>query len=130
VAVPPSQFGYSESAARAIEPHRLAELRSLAYHAEIAARLSRGEVDVARALARVRRMRERELAGETYLDAWERLLTGPRDALCTAIVRDDEEMRALRQSTPFTGVLQPAERLAIWRRVRQEAESGVLDASR
>lgn len=113
-----------------IELHRLGELRSLAYHQEIAGRVARGEVDLGRARARIREWRERRLAGARYLDAWEALLAGPVAVLCEAIVRDDEEMRALRQSTPFSGVLRPAERLAIWRRVRAEVEEAMRDAAR
>lgn len=106
-----------------VEPHRLAEARSLAYHRRIAERIGSGEVDLAPFRARIEAWRQRRLAGVIYLDRWAALLAAPPAELAAALVRDDEEMRALRQSTPLSGVLSPTERWEIWRRVRREMEA-------
>jgi hypothetical protein len=96
--------------------HRLAEARSLAYHRVIAARLS--DATIERAKGVLSRYRERELIGAPYLEAWERLLSGPRSELHAALIADDESSRALRQTTPFSAGLDPRERWALWRAVR------------
>jgi len=49
-----------------------------------------------------------------YLDEWQRMLEGSLDNLLQAIEREDERMTALRQSSPFAGVLSPPERWAIY----------------
>jgi hypothetical protein len=95
--------------------HRLAELRSLAYHRAIAGRLA-GEI-VARALATLDRADKTGTTDPRYVAAWRELLTGPLPTLAAALVADDETMRGLRQTTPFAGVLDARERWAIWRAV-------------
>lgn len=105
-----------------VDLHRLAEARSLAYHRVIAERIAGGRVELDRHLARLVEWRSRGLVGAAYLDRWAALLSGPRDVLCAALVRDDEELRALRQTTPFAGVSSPAERWEIWRRGRHAME--------
>jgi len=93
--------------------HRTAELRSLALHRAIAARLRDDPEIVARARERVRAGR----SAAAYRDAWLELLARPIDEIADAIVADDERMRELRQATPFTFVIDPRERWQIWRRV-------------
>ncbi|MBP6629917.1 MAG: hypothetical protein KBG28_12945 [Kofleriaceae bacterium] len=97
--------------------HRSAELRSLALHRAVAARLTPALLQEALA-----RLAWAEHAGTThprYLAAWRALLAEPVAVVAAALVRDDEHMRALRQTTPFVGVLSPQER---WR-VLAEARS-------
>ncbi len=98
--------------------HRLAEARSLAYHAIVAERLDEAVLD--RARTQLARFRAQRLVGERYVSEWEALLAGPRDALVERLLADDESARALRQTTPFAGVLSPAERHALWRAVRAD----------
>lgn len=105
-----------------MDPHRLSQLRSLAYHREIVRRL---EVDGAalreRAKRTIARWRATTRTGpQPYLDAWERLLDGPSEALVAVLVADTDEAATLRSCTPFAGVLAPKERWAIWRRQPEE----------
>ena len=99
------------------EPHRIAEERSLALHRRVA-ELVRAEPSL---LGPVRaRLREAIAAGgrsAPYSRAWLALVDGPMDALVERLVADDDEARALRQSTPFAGLVGPRERWAIWREV-------------
>ncbi len=97
--------------------HRTAERRSIALHAAVAARLD--DATVERAGARVDGwVRDGGPVSAPVAAAWAALLHGPRDVLARALVRDDEAMRDLRQNTPFAGVVTPAERWHIVRRVR------------
>jgi hypothetical protein len=96
-----------------MNPQRRAELRSIAYHRAIAGRLSPEIVAAARERVR-RRLADREGHRE-HLEIWAQLLDGPTDALAARLVADDETMRAVRQSTPFAGVLGARERWALWR---------------
>ena len=50
-----------------------------------------------------------------YLEAWQQLLTLPLDELRRRMVEESEHMTALRQSSPFAGVLTPRERWTIYR---------------
>lgn len=55
-----------------------------------------------------------------YARAWLDLLDDCRDVatLAQRLVEDTERMRALRQATPFAGILDSRERWAIWRSFR------------
>lgn len=97
-----------------MDPHRIAELRSIEYHRVIAARLD--DVILERARWQARRSVE---AGNDYGRRWLELLELPRDELREQLVSDDETMRAMRQSTPFAGAIGPRERWRIHREVRE-----------
>ena len=51
---------------------------------------------------------------QPYWDAWREILDRPLEDLLQLLVEDSERMAALRQATPFAGVLEPAERWAIY----------------
>lgn len=51
---------------------------------------------------------------QPYLEAWRELLSRPLAELLHLIEEDSESMRALRQSSPFAGVLSPKERWEIY----------------
>jgi hypothetical protein len=91
--------------------HRSAELRGLAYHRAVAEHLD--DTGVTDALVRLRRWRAEGRIHPRYGDAWEELLSGPRAALLEALRADDEHAAALRQSSPFAGVLDERERRAL-----------------
>ena len=87
--------------------HRTAELRSIALHCAIAERLD------AKVVARARvRLASHQGA---YRDRWLALLDRSIEEVAAALVRDDDEMRAMRQATPFTFVIDSRERWRIWR---------------
>lgn len=104
-----------------MDPHRLAELRSLSLHREIADRLRADPALVASARARLARWSEDGTLSPAYVEAWRPVLDGPLDALLSFITEDSERARELRQATPFTFVIPPRERWAIWRAVKAEA---------
>jgi hypothetical protein len=107
----PSAPAASQPPARGADDHRTAELRALAYHQAVARRLDRASI--AEALVRLRRWRAEQRIHPRYADAWEELLTGPRERLVRTLRSDDEESAALRQSSPFAGMLDERERRAL-----------------
>jgi hypothetical protein len=101
-----------------VDPHRLAELRSLAYHRAVAERLGDPRV-VESARARVGQWLERGHM-PSYAAAWQRLLEGPVEELRAALEADSETSRALRQASPFAGAIDARERWRIWAQVRDD----------
>ncbi len=97
--------------------HRLAEARSLAYHALVANRL---RADPSIAEMAQQRARAWIACGEHvyYAELWLRVLAQPVEAIEARLVDTSEEAIAMRQSTPFAGVLTPKERWALWRSVK------------
>ena len=104
----------------AVDPHRLAQERSLAYHRAVAIRMDRDPAIAERAMAKVRAVlaEGREVH---YARLWEALLTGPVERLREVLIAETEEARALRQSTPFAGAIEPRERWRIWKETRERA---------
>jgi predicted unusual protein kinase regulating ubiquinone biosynthesis (AarF/ABC1/UbiB family) len=100
-----------------VDPHRVAEERSVAYHRAIAERLRQdlGLLDVAR-----RRVRQWMSAPEVprYAREWARVLAGDTDSITAFLVERSERANELRQSSPFAGVLSPRRRWQIWRESR------------
>lgn len=93
------------------DPHRTAEIRSLAYHRALAPRLRRPMVDAA--LRKLRRWREDGTVDPRYAQAWEDILAMPVAEIRKAITADDERGRDLRQSSPLAGLLSEPERRKI-----------------
>jgi hypothetical protein len=59
-----------------------------------------------------------------YATAWKQLLDGPFEALRAFLVDESEDARAMRQCTPFAGVVDPRTRWRIWREVRERMSRG------
>ena len=53
---------------------------------------------------------------QPYWDAWREILNRPLPEILDLLVEEGERMTAMRQATPFAGVLEPAERWAIYER--------------
>lgn len=102
-----------------MDPHRLAEERSIALHLAVAERLRRDPRLIERARSRVDRWLATQEVHPTYARAWAELLERPLEELCSAIVDRGEKARALRQCSPFAGVLDAPTRWKIWREVTQ-----------
>lgn len=104
---------------RPVDPHRLAEERSIALHRAVAERL--------RADARVLDAARERVAGwlatgsvhELHARRWRAVLDLPLDELCAFLVDGGELARELRQSTPFAGVVDARTRWRIWREVAE-----------
>lgn len=101
-----------------MDPHRLAELRSLAYHAEIARRLPDAAL-VARALARLERWEASVSVAPAYAAAWRQALESGGAGLDEVLHADDAAAATLRSCTPFAGELPPRLRADIWRAVKR-----------
>lgn len=104
--------------------HRIGEARSLAYHRVIAQRIAAEPERVETARRHIVAWGERRTLSSWYVERWLALLDGPLPALLDKLVEDSEDARALRQSTPFAGVLEARERRAIHRTVRRELKRG------
>jgi hypothetical protein len=98
--------------------HQRIDQRSLALHRAIAEKLrvNPSLVDVAR--KNLDRWSQQNGRSQPYWDAWRQLLNHPIEDVLAAIVEVSERMTALRQATPFAGVLSPAERWAVYARFR------------
>lgn len=100
--------------------HRLADLRSLALHREVARRLRADPSLLGPVRARVEAWRGADFVSAHYVSAWKQLLDGSRDELLSVLERDDDAAAALRQATPFLGILDARERWRIWRQAGRE----------
>ena len=94
--------------------HDRIDARSLAMHRVIAAKLRADPALLAIAFDNIARWRPTAGRATWYLDRWEELLRRPFEELLRIIQEDSEEMRAMRQSNPFAGVLTPKERWEIY----------------
>jgi hypothetical protein len=105
--------------AHPISLHRLAEERSLALHRAVVERLRADPGHLERARDRVRGWLESGQVARPYAEEWARVLAGSLDEVCALLVDESERARALRQVTPFAGVVDPRTRWQIWREVRE-----------
>jgi len=94
--------------------HARIDRRSLALHRAIAKKLRDNPalLDIPR--ENLDRWSATNGRSQPYWDAWRKLIDGPFEDLLKTLVEDSERMTALRQATPFAGVLTPAERWAIY----------------
>jgi hypothetical protein len=85
-------------------------------HRAIAARID--EPALARARARVDTwLAEGGPVDRRWAERWRELLDAPVDVVAERLIADTPELTQLRQTTPFAGLLSPAERWAILREV-------------
>ncbi len=107
---------------RAMDPHHLAEARSLAYHRVVAARLRDDPrlLDLAR--ENVARWLPAAGRGEPVLRRWQAILARPLDEIGALLVDPGPDACELRHASPFAGALDPRERWRIWREVRATHE--------
>ena len=103
--------------------HRLAEERSIAWHRAVAARLAREPALLDTTRARLRGWIDENRSAH-YARQWLALVDSPLPTLLAFLVDPSERARALRQATPFAGLIDARERWRIWRAVREELEAG------
>lgn len=98
------------------------QARSLALHRAIAVEL-RADRDAAfaTALANIAKMRSTNPHAAALLDEWEQILYGTVDQVVARMIDPSEHGRDLRQVTPFAGILQPAQRAAVYASLRNAA---------
>jgi len=99
-----------------LDGHERAQLRGLAYHRALARRLRRPMVDDA--LRQIWKWRQQGAIDPRYADRWEELLRRPVREVRRAIVEDSEAAAALRQTSPFAGMLSEPERRKILQEIR------------
>ena len=93
--------------------HALSEARSLLLHRSVAKRLEQDASLLALAREHLRRWQAEGTLAVSYINAWQKLLDGPLPELLRVLVDESELSRALRQTTPFAGVLKAKERWAL-----------------
>jgi hypothetical protein len=106
-----------------VDLHRLAEERSLAYHAMVAERLESDEAVIAKARARVQQWAEDRSVHPRWIEAWRALLRLSAADLRCALTERSEHASALRQVTPFAGVIDARTRWRLWRDVRRQLDA-------
>jgi predicted transcriptional regulator len=89
-------------------PHRIPELRSLAYHRALAPRLRRPMVEAAQ--RKLRRWLEEGKIAPLHAETWEEVFAQPMAKIRDAITADDQRGRDLRQNSPLAGLLSEPER--------------------
>src|ERR1700683_2992391 len=100
--------------------HQRIDRRSLALHRAIAEKLRGNPALLTIALENIERWSRAEGHSQPYWDAWREILSRPLPEILDLLVEETERMTALRQATPFAGVLDPAERWAIYERFKLE----------
>lgn len=105
--------------------HQRIDRRSVALHLAIAEKLRRNPalLDIAR--QNLDRWTKAGGRSQPYWDSWREILNRPLAEILDLLGEDSEKMTALRQATPFAGVLEPKERWAIYARFEQ-GRSGTL----
>jgi hypothetical protein len=94
-------------------------LQSLAYHGLVAERLDDSIVRDAR--TRLRRWRRDSRIDPRWANEWDGILALPLSRIAKAISADSPKARALRQTSPFAGVLTAQERRRLVRAVEERA---------
>jgi hypothetical protein len=101
-----------------MDPHRLTEERSIAYHRVIAERLQRQPEVLASARQRVQTWLASATEAPFYARKWSEILAGDPPSITSFLTERSELADELRQSSPFAGALDPRERGKIWRETR------------
>ena len=105
-------YGHLRNDRRSVLLHRAIAQKLLTSPKMVLAK-ARGHITVMAQNPRTRR----------YADLWFRLLDLPIPALAERLTEFSEEMAALRQCTPFAGVLTPQERWQIYRKFREDEQN-------
>jgi hypothetical protein len=95
--------------------HRLLDIRSLAMHAVIAAKIERDNEVLSVARRNLERWGTRwKESPPAWLAEWRKILRRPWKEIASIITETSENATRLRQSSPFAGVLTPFERKRIY----------------
>lgn len=102
--------------------HERVDRRSLALHRAIAAKLLARQELIAKAHDNIKRWLPASGGSRPYLEAWREILAKPVEEIARMIVEEGERMTAMRQNSPFAGVLTPRERWAVYREFRSNGD--------
>jgi hypothetical protein len=100
--------------------HQRIDQRSLALHRAIAEKLRADPALLAIARENIERWTRAGGRSQPYWDTWREILNRPLPEILDLLGEESERMTALRQATPFAGVLEPAERWAIYEKYSRE----------
>lgn len=104
--------------------HQEIDQRSLALHRLVAERIMRDPALFEKARLTLARWRRTVcVASQPYLEEWERLMNQGIEACLSVAVEDSQRAAALRQSSPFAGVLTNRERFAFLKQWRNDHEA-------
>jgi len=107
------------SAMSTVNLHELAEERSIAMHAAVADRLRADPSLLDAVRGRIEGwLRDGSVHAE-YARAWAEIVARPLPEILRMLTDRGERARALRQVTPFTGILDQRERLRIRAEIRE-----------
>ena len=102
-----------------VVPERRADRRSLALHGRVLDHLFDDPEGVrSTACTNLLTMRAANPDATRWLDEWEALLAGPIHELAAVLIMPSDHAQALRQSSPFAGVLSQSERIDALRSAR------------
>ena len=97
-----------------MNPHSAIDARSLEMDRLIAERLRKDPVVLAKARAVLHKwLGSCDASVRPALEEWRAILEGPLSGVLATLAGEDEKSTRLRQSSPFCGILTPAERTAI-----------------
>jgi hypothetical protein len=104
--------------------HDEIDQRSLAVHRLVAERVMLDPSLFDKATGTPARWRETVcISSQPYLSEWERLINHGVEACLSVAVEDSQRAAALRQSSPFSGVLTNRERFAFLKQWRSDHEA-------
>jgi hypothetical protein len=107
-----------------MKTHDEIDERSLAMHRLVAERVANDPALFLKARGTLARWRGTVCASsQPYLQEWERLMNLGVEACLAVTVEDSQRAAALRQSSPFSGVLSHRERVAFLREWRRDHEA-------
>ena len=96
--------------------HQRIDRRSLALHRAVAGKLRAHPELLQIARDNLDRWTAAGSRSQPYWDSWREILSRPLPEILNLLGEESERMTALRQATPFAGVLDPAERWAVYAR--------------
>ena len=112
VQIPAARF--FKTAPKHMNPHSAIDARSLEMDRLIAERLRKDPVVLAKARAVLHKwLGSCDASVRPALEEWRAILEGPLSGVLATLAGEDEKSTRLRQSSPFCGILTPAERTAI-----------------
>lgn len=94
--------------------HQRIDRRSLEMHRAIASKLRAHPALLGIAVENLDRWSASAGRSQPYFEAWREILSRPLHEVLALLEEDSERMNAMRQATPFAGVLEPEERWAIY----------------
>jgi hypothetical protein len=97
-----------------LQGHRRIDRRSLELHRAIAAKLQAHPELMEIARDNLARWSASAGRSQPYWDDWREILERPLPEVLALLEEDSERMNAMRQATPFAGVLEPAERWSVY----------------